>query len=172
MCRTIQLYLTRKEQPNNPNEDDADGDGQSIEEGDCDDNNPDVYLGAEEEYYDGVDANCDGQDDYDADGDGYGLATDFVQACVDASRVLDNTDCNDDPEDGYSINSEADEICDGIDNDCDGDFDDNDLLENLKFFYTSINKSKPDSVKGSFIKKVTIASTMGVGLEVNLTSLR
>ncbi len=51
-------------------------------------------------------------------------------------------------------------------------FDENDLLENLKAFFTSINKSKPDSVKGSFIKKVTIASTMGVGLEVNLTSLR
>ena len=51
-------------------------------------------------------------------------------------------------------------------------FDDNDLLENLKFFYTSINKSKPESVKGSFIKKVTIASTMGVGLEINLASLR
>ena len=51
-------------------------------------------------------------------------------------------------------------------------FDENDLLENLKVFYTSINKSKPDSVKGSFIKKVTIASTMGVGLEINLASLR
>ena len=51
-------------------------------------------------------------------------------------------------------------------------FDDNDLLENLKFFYTSINKSKPESVKGSFIKKVTIASTMGVGLEINQASLR
>ena len=51
-------------------------------------------------------------------------------------------------------------------------FDDNDLLENLKFFYTSINKSKPETVKGSFIKKVTIASTMGVGLEINLASLR
>ena len=51
-------------------------------------------------------------------------------------------------------------------------FDENDLLENLKFFYSSINKSKPESVKGSFIKKVTIASTMGVGLEINLASLR
>ena len=51
-------------------------------------------------------------------------------------------------------------------------FDDNDLLENLKFFYSSINKSKPESVKGSFIKKVTIASTMGVGLEINAASLR
>jgi len=51
-------------------------------------------------------------------------------------------------------------------------FDENDLLENLKFFYSSINKSKPDTVKGSFIKKVTIASTMGVGLEINSASLR
>ena len=51
-------------------------------------------------------------------------------------------------------------------------FDENDLLENLKFFYSSINKSKPEALKGSFIKKVTIASTMGVGLEINLASLR
>jgi large subunit ribosomal protein L1 len=51
-------------------------------------------------------------------------------------------------------------------------FDENDLLENLKFFYSSINKSKPETVKGSFIKKVTIASTMGVGLEINMASLR
>tara|TARA_X000000368_G_scaffold408853_1_gene390010 strand:+ start:260 stop:961 length:702 start_codon:yes stop_codon:yes gene_type:complete len=47
-----------------------------------------------------------------------------------------------------------------------------DLLENLKAFFNSINKSKPETVKGSFIKKVTIASTMGVGLEINVTSLR
>ena len=51
-------------------------------------------------------------------------------------------------------------------------FNENDLLENLKFFYSSINKSKPETVKGSFIKKVTIASTMGVGLEINIASLR
>lgn len=51
-------------------------------------------------------------------------------------------------------------------------FKDEDILSNLKTFYSSINKSKPDAVKGAFIKKVTIASTMGVGLEVNLTSLR
>ena len=51
-------------------------------------------------------------------------------------------------------------------------FNDNDLLENLKAFFSSINKSKPEGVKGSFIKKVTIASTMGVGLEINAASLR
>ena len=51
-------------------------------------------------------------------------------------------------------------------------FTEEDLLENLKAFYSSISKSKPDAVKGSFIKKVSIASTMGLGLEINTTSLR
>ena len=51
-------------------------------------------------------------------------------------------------------------------------FNEQDLIENLKAFYSSINKNKPDAVKASFIKKVTIASTMGVGLEINVASLR
>ena len=51
-------------------------------------------------------------------------------------------------------------------------FNDDDLLENLKAFFSNINKNKPDTFKGSFIKKVTIASTMGVGLKVNMASLR
>ena len=51
-------------------------------------------------------------------------------------------------------------------------FNAEDLLENLKAFYSSISKSKPDAVKGSFIKKVSIASTMGFGLEINTTNLR
>ena len=51
-------------------------------------------------------------------------------------------------------------------------FSEEDLLENLKTFYSSITKSKPDSVKGSFIKKVSIASTMGFGLEINSSLLR
>ena len=45
-------------------------------------------------------------------------------------------------------------------------FTEEDLLENLKTFYSSISKSKPDTVKGSFIKKVSIASTMGFGLKL------
>ena len=53
-------------------------------------------------------------------------------------------------------------------------FKEEDLFENLKTFYDAILKSKPDTVKGSkrsFIKKVSIASTMGFGLEINLGSL-
>jgi len=52
------------------------------------------------------------------------------------------------------------------------DFSEEDLLENIKTFFSSVSKSKPDAVKGSFIKKVTIASTMGVGLNINQASLR
>ena len=51
-------------------------------------------------------------------------------------------------------------------------FSENDLVENLKAFFSTVSKSKPDTVKGSFIKKITIASTMGVGLQINATSLR
>tara|TARA_Y100000741_G_scaffold215740_1_gene164453 strand:- start:118 stop:807 length:690 start_codon:yes stop_codon:yes gene_type:complete len=51
-------------------------------------------------------------------------------------------------------------------------FSEEDLLENLKAFYSTISKNKPDTVKGSFIKKVSIASTMGFGLEINVGSLR
>tara|TARA_Y100001970_G_scaffold204180_1_gene248595 strand:- start:934 stop:1626 length:693 start_codon:yes stop_codon:yes gene_type:complete len=51
-------------------------------------------------------------------------------------------------------------------------FSEEDLLDNIKAFYESVNKSKPETVKGSFIKKVTIASTMGIGLEINSSSLR
>ena len=51
-------------------------------------------------------------------------------------------------------------------------FSEEDLLENLKAFYSTISKSRPDAVKGSFIKKVSIASTMGFGLEINTGGLR
>ena len=51
-------------------------------------------------------------------------------------------------------------------------FNEEDLIDNLKAIYSSITKNKPETVKGSFIKKVTIASTMGVGLKINLASLR
>ena len=51
-------------------------------------------------------------------------------------------------------------------------FSEDDILDNLKTIYSSIVKSKPDTIKGSFVKKVTIASTMGIGLQINQASLR
>ncbi len=41
---------------------DADGDGFTKEQGDCDDTNPDVYPGASEIAGDGIDQDCDGSD--------------------------------------------------------------------------------------------------------------
>ena len=43
--------------------DDADGDGYSEADGDCDDEDETVNPGAEEIPGDGIDSNCDGQDD-------------------------------------------------------------------------------------------------------------
>ena len=51
-------------------------------------------------------------------------------------------------------------------------FSSEDILDNLKTFYSAIVKNKPDTVKGSFIKKVTIASTMGIGIQINQLGLR
>lgn len=42
---------------------DADGDGYTPDEGDCDDDNPDVNPGATETTGDAVDSNCDGDND-------------------------------------------------------------------------------------------------------------
>ena len=45
------------------------------------------------------------------------------------------------------------------------------LLENLNAFVNVIVKSKPSVVKGAYIKSVTISSTMGPGIKLDLTDL-
>jgi hypothetical protein len=62
----------------------------------------------------------------DADGDGYGDPTSTTLACVVPSGyVEDDEDCDDTDAASYP---DAEEVCDGADNDCDGDVD-NDWLE-------------------------------------------
>lgn len=41
------------------------------------------------------------------------------------------------------------------------------LAENLQAFLASLSAAKPATSKGKFIKKVVIASTMGVGVQIN-----
>lgn len=102
---------------------DRDGDGYSSDV-DCDDSDGDVNPGATERC-DGADNNCDGVIDEgtwhrDDDGDGYGGAP--ITACrpADAGSVLNGDDCDDSDKD---VNPDAAEICDEIDNDCDGAID-------------------------------------------------
>jgi len=108
---------------------DLDGDGYSTT--DCDDGDASVNPGATE-VCDGVDNDCDGSIDEagatggstwyaDADGDGYGDAAASTTACSQPSGyVADGTDCDDGDATAYPG---ATEVCDGLDNDCDGSID-------------------------------------------------
>ena len=50
-------------------------------------------------------------------------------------------------------------------------FDDKKLEENIKAFYAAIMKAKPSGAKGTYVKKVSLTSTMGPGLKVSTDSL-
>jgi len=112
---------------------DADGDGFGPDS-DCDDADAAVNPGVEEAC-NGIDDDCDGDIDEpdaadasswyaDADGDGYGDAASSENACVAPSgAVADDTDCDDGD---ASAHPGAIESCDGVDNDCDGDVDEDD----------------------------------------------
>ncbi len=49
-------------------------------------------------------------------------------------------------------------------------FSEEDLLANLKTFVTLIVKSKPSVVKGTYVKNISLSSTMGPGIKVDVTS--
>ena len=94
---------------------------------DCNDANAAINPAATE-LCDGVDNNCNGTVDEgfpniiyyrDADGDSYGnsLVTATAKCGAPVGFVTNSTDCNDA---NVAINPGATEVCDGIDNDCDG----------------------------------------------------
>ena len=51
-------------------------------------------------------------------------------------------------------------------------FEKQDLIENVQMIYESLMKARPASAKGQFIKKITLSSTMGPGVKVDITSIR
>ena len=105
---------------------------------DCDDNDNAIHPNASESC-DGVDNNCDGAIDeeptvdapywyLDADTDGYGDASDSTRACAAPSdrHVALPGDCDDA---NRTIFPGAGELCDGVDQDCDGRIDDAPLVD-------------------------------------------
>jgi len=127
---------------------------------DCNDNSSAAYPGATE-VCDGLDNNCNGQTDEgvlllfyrDFDNDGYGNLSITTQACsAPVGYVANSSDCNDS---NGAINPGATEICDGVDNDCDGLSDENGCggLDNDSDGYTAAqgdcNDSNPDVNPGA-----------------------
>ena len=118
--------------------------------GDCDDRpgiGQDIYPGATETAVDGIDQDCDGGDDcyLDRDGDGFGDASGNTikspnLSCTDGALEADNArDCVDvgtilgvRAED---INPDAQEVCNGVDDDCDSTIDDADPSVQASFFW-------------------------------------
>lgn len=111
----------------------VDGDGDGFTSAfDCDDSDAAINPGADE-LCDGADNNCNGETDEspadgtlfyaDTDGDGYGNPDVSLSSC-DASvqGYTDNSDdCDDSSNTAYPGGVE---LCDGLDNDCNGDIDD------------------------------------------------
>ncbi len=99
--------------------------------GDCADEDPTVRPGVNESC-NGRDDDCDGEIDEeapgalwyaDADADGFGNPAQAQDVCVPGSGLVDNgLDCNDTAASAYPGGAE---ICDGLDNDCNGLDDDN-----------------------------------------------
>jgi hypothetical protein len=109
---------------------------------DCDDLDADSYPGAAESC-DERDNDCDGDVDEgvestwyaDADGDGYGDATTTTDACTAPPGYTWNGDDCDDT--APAAHPGGLEVCDGVDNDCDGDTDEDNALDALTWYADS-----------------------------------
>lgn len=106
---------------------DLDGDG-VVAGDDCDDTDPAIFPGAEE-VCDEQDNDCNGETDegvqerfwFDGDGDGHGAGTEVSACTAPDDHVANNDDCDDSEPTVYEG---AEELCDGLDNDCSGTPDD------------------------------------------------
>ena len=121
---------------------DEDGDGFTVLQGDCEEGDPEIHPDAQE-YCDGIDNNCDGATDEfgalggptfyaDDDGDGVGLETSTTEACsVPPGYAEVYGDCW---EGNAEVFPGADELCDHLDNNCDGEIDEDSAIDAVVWY--------------------------------------
>jgi FG-GAP repeat/Putative metal-binding motif len=113
---------------------DSDGDGSACDV-DCDDSDAALNPGATEGVGDEVDQDCDGAEtcfaDSDDDGftDGVATVASADADCTDAGEGLATDPTGDCDDDNSAVNPAAAEVCDEIDNDCDGTVDNDNALD-------------------------------------------
>jgi len=109
---------------------------------DCDDEDSAINPNGVEQC-DGADNDCDGQTDedtavditewfIDADGDEYGSAITTIWACNPPGGYVDNYDDCDDS--NAAISPSADEACNTVDDDCDGELNESDAIDVMIWF--------------------------------------
>jgi len=139
---------------------------------DCDDLNPLIHPEADE-VCDLQDNNCDelidGDDAIDRilwyadeDGDGYGDEASSILACLSLTHVDNVDDCDDDAADIYPS---AEELCDAVDQDCDGDL--------VATFSDADGDTLPDCIDPPLLSDVADSVLMGiagtsVGISMNI----
>ena len=119
---------------------------------DCDDTNAQAFPG-NPEVCDEADNNCDGTVDEgvtttfyeDADGDGYG-STGTTQACdLPEGYASVDGDCDDTR---AVVNPDATEVCNDVDDDCDGDIDEDDAADAATWYTDGDGDGYGDSGTG------------------------
>ena len=144
---------------------------------DCDDNDANIYPGAVETVDDGIDQDCDSGDTCfaDADGDGYRPTAQTSVSSADLTCGNDDgewdsssdptgNDCDDT---SAAINPLASEVCDGIDNDCDGDIDSDDSNVDPSSGSTFYLDADNDLYGSSNVADETVACSRPSGYRTN-----
>ena len=121
--------------------------GESADNTDCDDGAASVYPGAAEAVADGVDQDCDGGDICysDADGDGHGTPTTTASTDTDCSDLGESSNGSDCDDGDAAVSPEASEVCNSVDDDCDGLVDEADAIDAATWYADADADSWGDS---------------------------